>query len=244
MKKTLLLIVASLAVINVAYAIPSMDVQQKNCEDGQHVWVEKTKTCVPIHPCDSEDSSIRNAYCDEFFGYIHFDDAAKREKLLKKYLNTNNAKVELSSINSERMYSDVMLVKYDGLYKEMPYGWETESFGRFVAHIGACHLYGGDYAESTPYNKEEEYTYCGKIESISQCKELAAFISDLEGRKIDYQYDAEWLDGWRVCILNIPFYGFQTKLVFVYYIVKNHGCDYNRGSLIFTSLLFIKIQFF
>ena len=65
MKKTLLSVIAGLAVIGSATAVPSMDVQQKNCEDGQHVWVEKTKTCVPINPCLSDDADIKRAYCDD-----------------------------------------------------------------------------------------------------------------------------------------------------------------------------------
>ena len=65
MKKTLLSVLAGLVVIGTATAVPSMDVQQKNCEDGQHVWVEKTKTCVPINPCLSDDADIKRAYCDD-----------------------------------------------------------------------------------------------------------------------------------------------------------------------------------
>ena len=68
MKKTLLSVIAGLAVIGSAIAVPSMDVQQKNCEDGQHVWVEKTKTCVPINPCLSGDHTISDAYCREVNG--------------------------------------------------------------------------------------------------------------------------------------------------------------------------------
>ena len=64
MKKTLWSMVAGLAVIGSAFAVPSLDTQQQNCEgDPNFVWVEKTKTCVPINPCESDDMEIEQAYC-------------------------------------------------------------------------------------------------------------------------------------------------------------------------------------
>ncbi|MBO4583280.1 MAG: hypothetical protein J5714_04470 [Alphaproteobacteria bacterium] len=66
MKKTLLSVVAGLAVIGSAVAVPSLDRQRENCEsDSGFVWVERTKTCVPVNPCVSDDPEIKRVYCDD-----------------------------------------------------------------------------------------------------------------------------------------------------------------------------------
>ncbi|MBO4583319.1 MAG: hypothetical protein J5714_04675 [Alphaproteobacteria bacterium] len=66
MKKTLLSVVAGLAVIGSSFAVPSLDRQREDCEENPNfVWVEMTKTCVPVNPCNSDNMEIKRAYCDE-----------------------------------------------------------------------------------------------------------------------------------------------------------------------------------
>ena len=209
MKKTLLSVIAVLAVINVANA----GIKETCLEHPDKlVWVEKTQRCVPINPCKSDDREIVNAYCDYFFEYSDMKDNIKREKLIKKYLGTDNiyASILESYADGYGFEQGWLAVHYNGYYKVFPYGNETESFGVFAPHISACRLYGG-LGGCGPFDGEEKYTNCCDIKGISQCKELATFVSDLEGRNIKYQYDTKDTDefgGYSKCILSIPFYGF------------------------------------
>ena len=60
MKRTLLSVIAGLAVINtVSAGIKETCLQHPD----KLVWVEKTQRCVPINPCLSDDKSIRDSYC-------------------------------------------------------------------------------------------------------------------------------------------------------------------------------------
>lgn len=65
MKKTLLSLIAGLAVINAANA----GIKETCLEHPDKlVWVEKTQRCIPINPCTSDDEDIRKAYCiDDYF---------------------------------------------------------------------------------------------------------------------------------------------------------------------------------
>ncbi len=68
MKKTLLSVLAGLTVMGSAFADgPSVEDRKKLCQllidKGTHVWVEKTKACIPVNPCKSDDVQIKEAYC-------------------------------------------------------------------------------------------------------------------------------------------------------------------------------------
>ena len=208
MKKTLWSMVAGLAVIGSAFAVPSLDTQQQNCEgDPNFVWVEKAKTCVPINPCDTFDENynqeIEKAYCDDFFNIIDMGDGIKREKLVKKYLGVSTVDIKLHNvIGGDGPEIGTMLVRYNGYYKAMPYGNGTESYGVLSPHVAACILYGGQFA-TISYEAEDTSTYCTGIKE-SSCEELAKFVSDLEGRNIGYKYQVDFDN----CLLEIPFYGF------------------------------------
>ncbi len=73
MKKTLLSVVAGLAVINVANAEPSLEDRIAMCKrhSDTHVWVEKTQFCARIDPCTSY--SYDDVYC------IHAYEVSKPE---------------------------------------------------------------------------------------------------------------------------------------------------------------------
>ncbi len=60
MKKTLLCVLAGVAVIGSANA----GIKETCLEHPDKlVWVEKTQRCIPINPCKSDDESIKKAYC-------------------------------------------------------------------------------------------------------------------------------------------------------------------------------------
>lgn len=208
MKKTLLSVVAGLAVVSAANA----GIKETCLEHPDKlVWVEKTQRCIPINPCESDDPEIKRVYCDEFFIYADMRDSVKRDKLIKKYLGTNNIDVKLIDVwSSYPMERGVMLVRYSGDYRAMPYGGGTESFGSFYPHWVACNIYGGYigvYTGDEEADNEEKYTRCaGDGINQSTCQELANFVSDLENRNVNYKYEGymEGIGG--SCQLEIPFY--------------------------------------
>ena len=68
MKKTLLSVLAGLAVIGSASAAPTPEDRMALCDlliqKGTHVWVEKTEACIPADPCgNGVNDTIRSAYC-------------------------------------------------------------------------------------------------------------------------------------------------------------------------------------
>jgi len=65
MKKTLLSILAGLAVIGSASAVPGPEERMELCKKHpeKYVWVEKTQACIPINPCESNNPDIFSAYC-------------------------------------------------------------------------------------------------------------------------------------------------------------------------------------
>lgn len=68
MKKTLLSLLAGIAVIGSASAVPSPEDRKALCEKHpeKYVWVEKDQFCVPINPCESDNVEIKRAYCVDF----------------------------------------------------------------------------------------------------------------------------------------------------------------------------------
>lgn len=65
MKKTLLSVLAGLAVIGSANAAPSPADRKALCEKHpeKYVWVEKDQFCVPINPCRDATGEVKGAYC-------------------------------------------------------------------------------------------------------------------------------------------------------------------------------------
>ena len=68
MKKTLLSVLAGVAVITSASAgIKETCLQNPD----KLVWLEKDNTCIPVHPCENEKYS---AYCDKIFAHSYIED--------------------------------------------------------------------------------------------------------------------------------------------------------------------------
>lgn len=200
MKKTLLSVLAGFAVIGSAIAAPSPEDRKALCEKHpeKYVWVEKDQFCAPKYPCASKEGDIRNAYCIYTFYNAEesiLQNSIVRDKLLKKDLGARNiTNVEFSrddciraeSWQTGRVYCDdlpVLLVNYDGMYAEVPYG-DDHMFVHTASGV-ACQAYGGWCTE----RGFEEYELDGKmpcrgIDSPETCKDLARFISDLEGKKV------------------------------------------------------------
>ncbi len=102
MKKTLLSVLAGLTVMGSAFADgPSVEDRKKLCQllikKGTHVWVEKTEACIPVNPCHSDDSKIKEAYC--IYPYdLYFASGEAVEIFAKKYAN-NILKTDVAKTN-------------------------------------------------------------------------------------------------------------------------------------------------
>ena len=115
MKKTLLSVVAGLAVIGSSFAVPSLDRQREDCEENPNfVWVECNNTCVPINPCLSEDKSIRYGYCVKYFEYTRL-----RKDFLEMPINAFLDKIARTTVKEYSIVNDVYVAvkRTDGCYQ-------------------------------------------------------------------------------------------------------------------------------
>ncbi len=205
MKKTLLSVLAGLTVMGSAFADgPSVEDRKKLCQllidKGTHVWVEKTKACIPVHPCSSEDESIRKAYCDMAFletGRSTIESRAGA-KLLREHLYTKaNIETSISSNDNAILQSwqidddvlgggtqPVLLVQYDGMYLEMPF--TEDKAAKYTADGTACWIFAGElHSKDETLNTEDMHCYFTNRQS---CERLANFLSDLHGEKMDFTW--------------------------------------------------------
>lgn len=62
--KSMFFSLVSMAICGSAFAI-SVDDRQSFCEQhsDKYVWVEKTEACIPVNPCESDSTEIKQAYC-------------------------------------------------------------------------------------------------------------------------------------------------------------------------------------
>ena len=78
MKKLLFSVLAGFTIIGSGYAVPDEGDRKELCDlliqKGTHVWVEKTKACIPVNPCASKDEDIRKAYCIAKELHLYDDD--------------------------------------------------------------------------------------------------------------------------------------------------------------------------
>ena len=115
MKKTLLSVIAGLAVINAASAVPSPADRKALCEKHpeKYVWVEKTEACVPINPCKSDNSAIQEAYCIRVFKNVQLGNWTEGVVAVKAYLQKYLA-VNMTSSNLKlRQQMDTSLFGQD-----------------------------------------------------------------------------------------------------------------------------------
>lgn len=129
MKKTLLSILATIAVIGSASAVPSPADRKALCEKhpDEYVWVEKTEACVPVNPCTpGVNEQIRQTYCltPDALYYLPVDDDL-RVRIINRYLaNVLDTVIDLDEIKKlpNNGYMDA-------------YGFKTIHGGYFAAEI-------------------------------------------------------------------------------------------------------------
>lgn len=203
MKRTLLSVIAGLAVINAASAIPSPGDRRKLCESKpfDFVWVEKTQTCVPINPCKTSNEKIRDAYCIDAGGVVDINTA---DEAIRRYAK-NVMKVGVDSIklidNGYRPF--LSLRTTDGGY--YVFGFDGGDYGNNIK--GQLELACWAYGKQLHYNlqdKDGPKYGCLGVNSQKECDDMADFASLLSGDLVEGEIEQLgqsvcWLtnfDGW------------------------------------------------
>lgn len=123
MKKTLLSVLAGIAVIGSASAVPSPADRKTACEQQpDKVWVEKTQACIDINPCLSDNEDIKKAYCiDDYFlsnyyslpkGNISLTSA----EVVNIYANHVGLNCTVSEIDIQKIHSTSQYGEHDNVY--------------------------------------------------------------------------------------------------------------------------------
>ena len=205
MKKTLLSVLAGLAVVGSAIAVPDPGDREELCklliEKGTHVWVEKTEFCCPINPCLSDDKDIRDIYCISIPGMEQNGIALEDKRQVETFLN-RYAEKKLKTVVSEVKYLDnggvAVKTDDDGYYAFQQVKASTcETQARTAALA-----YG---REMTEVKKDSGFTYVITKISERDCTDIKDFENLLYVKtdtKVDYSEKKEG---------SCSFYCNQTK---------------------------------
>ena len=147
MKKTLLSVIAGLAVIGSACAAPSLSDRKALCEKhpDKYVWVEKTQACVRIDPCSAGD-------------YTYCISAWQVNKPENSY-----ARLLIERFVKNVMYTNITELKYLG---DSKYAFKTGDLDYRVIEFGNNDDDRGLGAACWAYGKEIEIKY--EIENYSE----------------------------------------------------------------------------
>ncbi|MCR5194489.1 MAG: hypothetical protein K6B71_03125 [Alphaproteobacteria bacterium] len=196
MKKTLLSVLAGLTVMGSAFADgPSVEDRKKLCQllidKGTHVWVEKTEACIPINPCHSDDSKIKEAYC--IYPYnLYFASGEAVEIFAKKYANNilktdvakTNVHDSVKTIEKEKKkgyryaleggYFYLQMHTTDGGFYSVPVALRTELEGKHLDPV--CIAFG----KNGTYNQMGIRTvnYCDNVNE-QEFYEMKDFLDEL-----------------------------------------------------------------
>ena len=208
MRKTLLSVLAGLAVIGSATAVPSPGDRKKLCESKPYdfVWVEKTQTCVPINPCRTSNQSIRDSYCIWASGYVTY---GTYEEAITRYVK-NVMKTGVKSISSISKSDDFALRTTDGGYYVVSFdrvidGYDDSRDATGVKNrlMTACWAYGKTIEYDDKRDDRAVYG-CAGVNSDRECTDIADFASLLFSEVVDGKIEQLgqsicWLsnyDGW------------------------------------------------
>ena len=187
MKKTLLSMTAALAVIGAANA----GIKETCLEHPDKlVWVEKTQRCIPINPCKSDNTAIREAYCNTAFQNVQLGNWRQglvvAEKYSKRYLGVD-------IVNTNDMYGDkdtnlfgqdyIPAKLSDGGYIVFEFDDLSDVAGGDKydgAAEAACLIHGGRYGTQAMGDGGETLNglYCNGI-SESDCKAVSSLASEI-----------------------------------------------------------------
>ena len=187
MKKTLLSVLAGIAVVGSASALPSLEDRKALClkHPDKYVWVEKTEACVPVNPCKSDDINIKSAYCNQSFSMVQLGDWRQGVEVVKAYAE-HVLGVEVTTTNKQmRKDADVSFFEQDYLPCKLSDGgymvFEFDDLSDIAggdkyrgAIESACRIYGGKYELQGPATFDNnKQTACFNLDSESDCKAVA-----------------------------------------------------------------------
>ena len=166
--------VAGLAVIGSAFAVPSLDTQRTRCdEDPEHfVWVERTQACVPLNPCLSDVPEIVRGYCSDY--YLPADTSQQDfviDKMLKSWGTSLFAKKDLGD-------GYIALITYDGRYSVHHIIDSEHDYPKTLALKWAFEAYGYDEIDIKSSDENEEYRGIydvAPVKSSEECEDIKNF---------------------------------------------------------------------
>lgn len=178
MKKTFCSILAGMVVVGSAFAAaPTIEDRRALCEKhpDKYVWVDKTGACIPVNPCLSEKSEIKDAYCPRI-GNIFLNERQRNmviEKYVQKVLNTNVTNIKLVFSDPKYNSEYVGIKTSDGGYIGWNYSYSDigESgliFNAAMAYGYLCTAGGNDDGKAK--------LYCDDLDE-SLCRDIAEFAS-------------------------------------------------------------------
>lgn len=184
MKKTLLSVIAGLAVINVASAVPSPADRKALCEKhpDKYVWVDKTQACIPNNPCKDDYVGLEGimAYCYSDIALPR--DPFEAEKWVNRYVekNLHTTVVGFSRFaGGDPNYYSVSTAdgNFFAAFRVTPNYLEGSTRQQYYAAL-AIHAYGHD--ENSPF----------QVKSEQECKDIADFASLLSDELIESKYES------------------------------------------------------
>lgn len=197
MKKTLLSVIAGLAVINAASAVPSPADRKALCEKhpDKYVWVEKTEACVPINPCKSDSSTIQEAYCNRVFKDVQLGNWRKGATVVEEYARNNLGVGAVLILENSFFGQDyVRAVLDDGGYMVFEFDDLSDLGGADVregAGRAACAVYGGAWSS---FDGNQRSASCSGV-SEAGCAKVAELMTELrDGTLASHLYEA-FVDG-------------------------------------------------
>ena len=188
MKKTLLSVIAGLAVIGSACAAPTPADRKALCEKHpeKYVWVEKTQACVPINPCKSDNSAIQEAYCNRVFKNVQLGNWTEGVTAVKAYLQkylavdmTNSTRALRREVDTSVFGQDYIPAKTsDGGYMVFEFDDLSDIAGsdRYDGAVeSSCIIQGGRYSFVTT---EGDGLYCLNMDE-SDCSDISELASSI-----------------------------------------------------------------
>lgn len=180
MKKTLLSVIAGLAMVGTVSAAPSPEDVKKMCEKNpnKYVWVEKDKFCAPINPCDyyKVNYNVREAYCaselNDSFKYLPRIQEV-REMILERYaknvLKTGVKNIKTFTSDEGDVVIDTVTTS-DGGYFAVAYDGKEE-----VGHPACLHWASNAYGYE--FRSGKGSFYIPGLEDKSICRDITDFAS-------------------------------------------------------------------
>lgn len=174
MKKTLLSVLAGVAVIGSANA----GIKETCLEHPDKlVWVEKTQRCIPINPCKSDDADIKRAYCIEYTFYDFPITEGLARKVIEKYFEYDGSVTELKFFKSDASVG----VTYDnGNYAEIKFLYFVPDLEPHNKELDFTGLACAAITKKQPFSDyDENYIFCPEAHNHETCREVYKFGKEL-----------------------------------------------------------------